>query len=290
MIAILRSAQDQPPISSARAAIVTLLVGEAYERTWSRVCAPSWISYARRTGVDIVILTDRIDPSDVARSPAWQKLLILDLPWAKRYERVIWLDCDIIINEEAPDILQYGGEIEKVGICADSGCLSPSEAQVYLEGKTKHKFSPREVLTTWPLAMQQTYIRHHAPPHDVLFNTGVMVLSPAHHNETLRSVYRCPQISHLCEQPQLSHRLLENDLVHVLSPRYNWGVIEPIELIFNNGAYGDESPQFIARIMHIIVRSQLKAAYFLHFYGAMTLLMRYAENAPASDMPAVAAE
>jgi hypothetical protein len=278
MIQILTSAQDQPAPGSARVAIVTFLIGEVYERTWSRMCAPNWAAYAQRIGADIVVLKHRIDARDVSRSPAWQKLLILDLPWAKRYERIIWLDSDIVINDEAPDILEYGGPVEKVGICEDSGRLSPAEAQVYLEGKLKIKLSPCNVQTSWRTAMLERYLNHKTAPHDVLFNTGVMVLSPAHHNETLKSVYAYPEISRLFEQPQLSHSLLANDLAYVLSPRFNWGLIEPIELIFNNGMIGDETPEFMAQVMHVIVRSQLKAAYFLHFYGAMNLLSHYADT------------
>jgi lipopolysaccharide biosynthesis glycosyltransferase len=278
MIQILTSAHDQPAPSSARVAIVTFLIGEVYERTWSRMCARSWTSYAQRIGADIIVLKDRIDASDVSRSPAWQKLLILDLPWAKRYERILWLDSDIIINDEAPDILQYGGPVEKVGICEDSGHLSPAEAQVYLESRLKIQLSPHNVQTSWRTAMRERYATYNTPPHDVMFNTGVLVLSPAHHNEALKSVYSYPQISQLYEQPRLSHSLLEHDLVYTLSPRYNWGIMEPIELIFNKGRIGDETPEFMAQIIHVIVRSQLNCAYFLHFYGAMNLLKHYADT------------
>jgi hypothetical protein len=283
MIDILGSAQDEPAPSGARAAIVSFVIGEVYEKTWTRMCAPNWIRYARRIGADVILFKGRIDAGDVARSPAWQKLLILGLPWARRYERIIWLDSDIVINEGAPDILDYAGPVEKIGICEDCGRMSPAEAQVYLEGKTGATLSPDKVQTSWRTALRQIYLNNQTPPHETMFNTGVMVLSPAHHDAALRSIYSCPQISHLCEQPQLSHRLLEDDLAHILSPRFNWGLIEPIELIFNNGMIGDETPEFRAQVMHVIVRSQLKSAYFLHFYGAMTLLTHYADNQLFAD-------
>jgi hypothetical protein len=290
MLHILKSPSDLPAPTSARAAIVSFVIGDVYARTWSRMCAHTWARYADRTGIDIVILQHRIDASDVARSPAWQKLLILDLPWAKRYERIIWLDSDIVINETAPDILEYGGPVEKVGICEDSGRLSPSEAQVYLERKTNTRFSPRDVQTSWRTATKERYKICKTTPHDVLFNTGVMVLSPAHHNELLKGVYNSPENNRLFEQPELSHRLLEADLAYILSPRYNWGLIEPIELIFNAGMIGEETPEFMAQVMHVIVRSQLNCAYFLHFYGAMNLLSHYADNVGygRSDLPAAA--
>ncbi len=236
MIEILRSGRDEPASSSARAAIVSVVIGEVYENTWMRMCAPSWIAYASKIGADIIVLNGRIDASDVDRSPAWQKLLILDLPWAKRYERIIWLDADIIINEAAPNILDYAGPVEKVGVAEDFGRLSPAEAQVYLECKTKLTLSPHNVLTSWRAAMRGIYIRNQTPPHDTMFNTGVMVLSPTHHADILARRVREPaDFPSGYEQPQLSHRLVENDLAHILSPRFNWGLVEPIETIFNSG-------------------------------------------------------
>jgi len=133
MIDVLESPHDQPAPSSARAAIVTFVIGDVYQHAWLHMCSKSWTSYAQRIGADLIVMKDRIDATDVTRSPAWQKLLILDLPWAKRYERIIWLDSDIVINDSAPDILEYGGPIEKVGICQDVGHISPAEAQIYLE-------------------------------------------------------------------------------------------------------------------------------------------------------------
>ena len=277
MIFIIDPKDELPAGSKARAAIVTLVVGELHTKVWTHVCSSSWISYAERTGLDIIVLTARIDETDVARSPAWQKLLILDLPWACLYERIIWLDSDILITDMAPHVLEFAGPAEKVGLCIDCARMSAAEAQVFLEVNLKVQLSPDGVDTDWHNVQRNRYRDCGLPEHDVMFNTGVMVLSPRHHNELLKSAYGAPQFCGLFEQPQLSDLLLSQDLAYVMSPRFNWGVIEPIQLIVTTGSWGDESPEFIGQLVRFIVRAQFRCAYFLHFYGAMDLLRRFAD-------------
>ena len=86
MIWFLDSADQEPTPTSARAVIVSVVIGEDYDEMWTKLCAGSWRAYAERWGFDIIVFKGRLDKTD-ARSPAWQKLLILALPWMQRYER-----------------------------------------------------------------------------------------------------------------------------------------------------------------------------------------------------------
>jgi len=63
-----------------KVAIVTLAVGEAYLRRWKTYCERGWRTYAQNRGYDLVVIDKLIDqaPRALARSPAWQKCLILD--------------------------------------------------------------------------------------------------------------------------------------------------------------------------------------------------------------------
>jgi hypothetical protein len=69
------------PVTGNPYLIVTAAIGELYMKLWDRVCRPCWENYAARWNADIVVLTGHIDDSEMAlaRSPAWQKLLILAL-------------------------------------------------------------------------------------------------------------------------------------------------------------------------------------------------------------------
>jgi hypothetical protein len=286
MIWLLDSAEREPTPSPARAAIVSVVIGEAYEATWRRFCAASWVAYAERIGVDLIVFKDRIDKADLARSPAWQKLLIPGLSWMQRYERILWLDSDIIISPGAPDIFAYAGPPEKVSLCLDGARLSPAEAQIYLERLRGKPLPPDSFDIAWRAAQHETYRDNGLPPHDVQFNTGVMALSPARHKDVFRSVYNSPQVTALYEQPHLSHRLLQDDLAHVISPRFNWGIIESMRLYVQEDVLKGEDPEVIGKLVHILLNAEMRNAYFLHFYGAMNLLKLYLDE-PA-ERPAAA--
>jgi hypothetical protein len=288
MIWFVDSAEQTPTPSPARAAIVSVVIGEAHEAAWRTLSAASWVAYAERIGVDLIVFKDRIDKTDLARSPAWQKLLIPSLPWIQRYERLIWLDSDIIISETAPDILEFAGPPEKVSLSREGSRLSPAEAQIYLERLRGESTPPDKFDVAWRQETRMTYVSNGLPPHDEQFNTGVMVLSPQRHKDLFRSVYDSPEITRLYEQPHLSHRLLQDDLAHVISPRFNWGIIEPIRLYIQDEVIKDEDPVVIGKLVRILMRAELRNGYFLHFYGAMNLL-KFFMGVPIGQPAAAAA-
>jgi hypothetical protein len=289
MIWFIHSAQQHPTASPNRAAIVSFVIGDDYEATWSKLCAPSWIAYAERIGVDLIVFKDRLDKTDLSRSPAWQKLLILALPWMQRYERIIWLDSDIIISRSAPNILEFAGPPEKVGLSLEGARLAPAEQQIYLERFQKTTLSPDTVDTVWQDRQYGAYMTHGLTPYPEQFNTGVMVLSPQHHRDLLLSVYHQPEVSRLYEQAYLSHRLLETGLAHVISPRFNWGIAEAVQLYLQEEVLLYEDPQTIARIVVVLVRAEMRNAYFLHFNGAMNLLKMFVNTPVEASITAVAA-
>jgi hypothetical protein len=93
-------------------AIVTLAIGERYLKMFERYCWKNWQVYADKYNYDLIVITDPLDNSERAklRSPAWQKLLILSQDWSDKYEQIVWIDTDIIINNEnAYDICSGGG-------------------------------------------------------------------------------------------------------------------------------------------------------------------------------------
>src|SRR5262249_25014656 len=90
-----------------RTAIVTLAIGEAQRRLWREECRANWARYAQRCGFDLIAIEQPLDSSERARnrSPAWQKLLIAGQRFASDYERLVWLDADILIHPEAPSVV-----------------------------------------------------------------------------------------------------------------------------------------------------------------------------------------
>jgi hypothetical protein len=213
-----------------RTAIVTLLLGRPYWLAWHEVCEPGWRAYADRHGYDIIAIDRPLDvsPRAMARSPAWQKCLILQPSVAGEYDRIVWLDADIVVNPDAPSIVD-GVPIENIGavdefvyptleihqafwnrMVAQTGDHNPALARIW-----QSYLDPRDYHGFWGLARRGNHI----------VQTGVLVLSPRHHRALLEHVYYTyenkggPELNY--EMRPLSFEIQERNLQHWIDPRFN---------------------------------------------------------------------
>ncbi|GAB6181516.1 hypothetical protein JCM14036_28350 [Desulfotomaculum defluvii] len=206
-------------------AIVTLALGEKYVHIWDQLCKENWQIYAEKYGYDLICLKQPLDQSPRAqkRSPAWQKCLVLNQPWAESYDRIVWVDADILINVNAPDITQ-GVPLEKVGVVDEWAWPTP---EIYRSTTHRRAFQYWTEIGANPIinhTPEEWYANYGLPPkYSQVVQTGVMVMSPKYHNEVLKMVYDQyedkPYL--LYEMRPLSFELLENNLVHWLDIRFN---------------------------------------------------------------------
>jgi hypothetical protein len=206
-------------------AIVTLVVGDRYLHHWKNNCEANWNAYAARHGFDVICLDKPLDDSARARnrSPAWQKCLILGQDVLQKYERVVWLDADIVINHHAAPPIDAGVPIEKVGaveefsFARDHGPYPRQSLERLYSywGKSIVNYSSKEYYANYGLPSG----------FDKVVQTGVLVLSPRHHRALLEKVYHDheekggPEWNY--EMRPLSYELLKADAVHWMDPRFN---------------------------------------------------------------------
>jgi hypothetical protein len=263
-------------VRQADRAIVTLLLGEEYRTIWERVCRPSWEHYADRFGHDICVITAPLDvsPRAAARSPAWQKLLVLDQPWAQRYERILWLDADILISPRALDIFKYAADPTCIGACGGGEQLSDAEKIAYLNWAWNTELHPSCVRQAWQMYQEASH-RDHGLAADVpTLGTGVLVLSPVHHARLLRAIYATDGESRLYEQPAFMQAVAEAGRVQYLDPRFNWSVHEYLVV---NGCNDPPTTVEAARRVFMGLAEELERVYFLHFAASMILLRMIAD-------------
>lgn len=274
-----------------RRAIVSVVIGAEYQRIWDIMCAANWQAYAARHGYDLIIVTDFLDRSErgLARSPAWQKLLILDQPWAAAYDRIVWIDADIVIADTAPDVAAAAPDPRLVGICASGDQMSEAEKHIYFERLYEMTVDSRAVEKAWAYHEGNRLAADGLPAQGVpMLNTGVMVLSPEHHNALFLEAYARDGQTRLYEQPHLSYELHRRGLIHRITPRFNWIVQEVLVLNFPGLTTGSSEAELGAVVEYM--NRELGKAYFLHFAGSMNL-MRYmaARKAQAGLAQAAAA-
>jgi len=271
------------PTPEHKFAIVSIVIGELFETTWERLCRKGWERHANAYGYDIILINGPLDTTDRAksRSPAWQKLLILSQPWSKKYERIIWVDADIMITPFALNLLDYCPDITKVGISESNDRLSVSEKHLYLERIQKVSIRPDFDVQFWLWHNQNQFQLYDITAENaVMYNTGVLVLSPKHHEKLFLEVYEQEEKGRLYEQPYLSYVLDERGLTHKISPRFNWGILETLALYMPDKLFKPASDftDTDKWVLEYLIRREYNNAYFLHFYGSMGIMA----NLPAA--------
>ncbi len=212
-------------------AIVTLALGDRYLSNWKKYCRPGWRRYADRHHYDLIWIETALDKTDraSARSPSWQKCLILSQDWSQKYDQIVWLDSDIMINPGAPDI-GIGCPDIWVGAVEDKfdRMLLNRIYRLWPEDQVVKNYSARQYYENYGLAPD---IKDSAGiltgMVDRTFNAGVLVLSPKYHRELLEHVYFDYEEKpdgerkwHM-EQRPLSYEVVKAGLVAWLDPRFN---------------------------------------------------------------------
>ena len=95
-----------------------LAIGDRYRSSSGKnFAAAIGPQYADKHGYDLLCLDKPLDSSAraAARSPAWQKCLILSADFAKSYEQIVWVDSDILINKSCAPCIASSVPVENVG-------------------------------------------------------------------------------------------------------------------------------------------------------------------------------
>lgn len=275
-----------------RKAIVSLVIGEEYQAIWQTMCHANWEAYCARHGFDLIIVGAPLDTSErgQGRSPAWQKLLILNQPWSSQYDRIVWVDADIVISPFAPDITQSCPDPRMVGVCVSGDQMSEADKHIYFERLYNMQVDPNQAARAWQIHEGNRLAEDGIPAGAPMLNTGVLVLSPRLHNEVFLETYALEGLTRLYEQPHLSHELHRRGLIHRISARFNWIVQEILTLHFPHTTTAADPAELEAIVGHM--RKELGKCYFLHFAGSMNL-MRYmaglAQQSGQAFAPAAAA-
>ena len=261
-----------------------MAIGDVYLRRWRDMCELGWRAYAERHGYELIVVDQPIDtsPRAKARSPAWQKCLILNPSLAGVHDRVIWVDADILINPGAPPIVK-DIPIEAIG-AVDEHVYPSAAARLRIIARLVEHWRgiDARISLNWESFLDPAEWHAFAglPKRGRhMLQTGVLVLSPRHHRDLLEHVYDHYEDTggeHLnYEMRPLSFEIQERNLQHVLDARFNALVSMLIlqkEMELNRGL----SPQDITALL----ASEYRRNYFLHFAGRHELMVGRAVPQP----------
>ncbi|HAO64412.1 TPA: hypothetical protein DCQ44_00325 [Candidatus Taylorbacteria bacterium] len=99
-----------------KVALVTAAIGQKYLDEYNRKYRPSQERFASKIGAPLFVITDFIDKGPKAKTwhPAWQALLIFEIPELREFDYLMWIDGDIYVREDAQspiDFITYGQPI-----------------------------------------------------------------------------------------------------------------------------------------------------------------------------------
>jgi hypothetical protein len=176
--------------------IVTMVIGDKYKALW-KVTEESMEAYADKVGADLIVLESNPHPNV---TPHWAKFALHNI-LHKMYRRALWLDSDLIIRPDTPDLFDLVPE-DKLGVF-NEGRFTPRSIALY---EAMHAY--KVALPTWD---RKSY-----------YNTGVMVVSQGQ-----RHLFADPgevkyQKYSFGEQTFLNLRIFSKEVeVHELSHHFN---------------------------------------------------------------------
>ena len=239
-----------------KTALVTLVVGDKYKLNWEKFSKKSFEDYSKKHNFDFVLIESEIDSSTQAKnkSLAWQKLLIGKITELQKYETLIWVDADIIINVDfAPNILD---DIPKnrIGVVRYHPLLSHPLFSKYFINRKGRKSSEEfklEILNAHKLEAST----------DCLINSGVLVV-PQNLLHVLESTYyKYASVNHPQHQEQvyLAYELYVNKLTYFIDDKFNAVWYE-----YKCGPYFKDQSKELNKEL---IKKVLSEVYFFHFAG-----------------------
>ena len=205
----------------ARKAIVTFAIGEKYQKEFQNF-KPSVERYAAKYGWDFIEVKELFEPVEERRFIICQKLLIACQEWSKKYDVIAWVDSDMYMTENCPELPTPSPG--KIGICTE---------QLMHHECLQQKVCERR---SWQTHASQYYDRYNmcsAECPDWIMNAGLMVFRTdmsddirAMYDEMVEVVRKIPEraengtLNHY-EQPYLGWKLYNDKSFEIIDWRYN---------------------------------------------------------------------
>ncbi len=275
-------------------AIVTLTIGKKYEEMFTNYCKDNWQKYCEKFDYDLIVINKPLDISKRSkeRSPAWQKLLILSQEWSKNYDQIVWIDSDVIINNQmAKDIIF---EVEKESFGAVDAYSIPSKEIYKLSLKRAYEnYDLNGIKYIENLNPEEYYTKRGIPAKDIkkVVQTGVFVCSKNYHQEIFEHIYYNYEDMNNrgewnYEMPAMSYELIKSNMVQWIPVAYNYNVNDIISAYYSFIFFKNESSikklfnkvltKVTSRRDSLILNSlQIKClnqiysnGYFIHFAGS----------------------
>ncbi len=90
--------------------VICTIATNKYFLNFRKYALKSWMLYAKKYNLGVIVFFKNIDQSKIAKKSTWQKYLIGDFVSkniSKKIKNILYLDSDILINPNSPNIFKY---------------------------------------------------------------------------------------------------------------------------------------------------------------------------------------
>jgi hypothetical protein len=183
---------------------------------------------------------------------------------------VVWLDADIVVNPQAPPIVE-GVPLGKVGGVISGSYFQPNERGVFLSRMRRLNPIPADLEMAWRDDQASFYraVGVNCVTHDIV-QTGVLVLD-ASHRELLLKIYNAYSSDlPAYEQLPLSAEILNRNLFHSLDFRFN-AIFPDLAVVRYPYLFDPRTPD-LKQQARAAVMAELQNNHFLHFAGSQNFM------------------
>lgn len=231
--------------------LVTICIGDNYLKQYNELFRPSQEHYALKCGYDFKVITDYISPPYHKDLISFNKILVCNFKWDKDYDFIIFIDADIIINNDAPSLHNFYDFGDKIGV------VNHSQPDL-LARLLCQKHRGYEVTASEYYKLKS----NHDINTDHIINTGLLVFQPRKHSLFLQNIfeqYHKYQINNTngfhYEQAVIGYEIQNSNLHFYMDMKWN-------ALWANNKYYYN-----IIRKKNLTIREFYKNNYFTHLAG-----------------------
>lgn len=197
--------------------LVAICIGDKFLQQYNTLFRPSHEKYATKCGYDFKVITDYIDGPKNKQLVSLNKILVCDYNWETKYDFLIFLDSDILINENTPTIHNEYDFGDKIGVV--------NQSQPTLQARIEGQIHKRSEVTAKDYYKKKC---DHIIETDHIINTGVLVIQPKKHRVFLRKIfdtYFQKQINHPSgfhfEQSIIGYEIQTNNLHYFMNMKWN---------------------------------------------------------------------
>jgi hypothetical protein len=205
--------------------LVTIAIGDRYLQIYNYLFRKSQEAYAKKYGYDFKVITEFLDnrlhhPSTIS----FNKILVCSQDWSSQYDIIIFVDADILINNNAPPLHLYKDYETKIGI-ADEWSQPTFERRTALQKSMGWETTASEYYKISNLIIET----------NTVLNTGVLVLQPKYHRVFLEDIYYKYVKNAIgnsrgfhFEQSAIGYELQKANMFTIISNEFNalWGLVK----------------------------------------------------------------